>query len=614
MDDKSALERLEKKLDSRNAEVNGQGRKRSRIFSNNSNVKTNWVPSSGPTKRKKRFGFLEIAFVGSVVFFVIALLFTAFLFFSGNNTVSTRNVAIDIDGPTEIRAGDPLQLQIVVTNRNSVPMELVDLVVEFPSGTRSETDISVELPRIRESIGTIESGESINKTVRAVLFGSAETNAEIKVTVEYRVPSSNAIFFGEETFTVPISQSPASVEVESLQEIISGQETTLTITVTSNIQDVLDDILLVAEYPPGFSFVSSSPIAFSGSSVWRLGDIEPGGERKIIIRGTFSGEDGDEKVVKFTAGAEKETVEGELAAPLAVGDTTIFLAKPFVSASLALDGKITTEYIANRGEVIRGDVRWINNLPTRVQDVEITVSLNGAIINRNTVSGERGFYKSSNNTITWSKETDSVLADLAPGASGVSTFSFSSIPVNQGTFKNPEIKLNVTVSARRISETNVPERVESNTIATVLIATDLLLQSNLAYASGSLPPQADRETVYNVSFTASNNANAVANASASAVLPSYVTWKGSSNPNVEFNSIGGIVTWNIGDMSAGESKNATYQIGFVPSLSQVGNTPILVSDQRIYGFDRFTRSQIERAIQALTSKSGTSSENGVVIP
>ena len=102
---------------------------------------------------------------------------------------------------------------------------------------------------------------------RSIIFGSANTETKTKVTVEYRVPSSNAIFYGEAEYNLSISQSPASVSVEGLDELVSGQETTLTITVKSNIQDVLKDMLLVVDYPPGFSFASASPQPFAGESV-----------------------------------------------------------------------------------------------------------------------------------------------------------------------------------------------------------------------------------------------------------------------------------------------------------------------------------------------------------
>jgi len=601
MEHDGALDKLEKKLDSRKNDPNMSGVRHSELRSQaTTKTKTGWERPDLKPRPARRIRWLETAFIGSVVFFVVAAVFSVFLFFSGNNTISTRNVDIAIDGPSSIRAGDTLTLQVVVTNRNSVPMELADLVVEFPSGTRAESDISTELPRIRESLGTIKPGESINRTIKAIIFGSANTETKTKVTVEYRVPSSNAIFYGEAEYNLSISQSPASVSVEGLDELVSGQETTLTITVKSNIQDVLKDMLLVVDYPPGFSFASASPQPFAGESVWQLGDIDVGGKRSVTIRGSFSGEDGDERVLKFETGSEKADVPGELAAPLAAGEKTITLAKPFVSASLALGGSVTTEYVASRGKEIRGDVRYTNNLPGRVQDLEIVVALGGTILNKSAVNGERGFYNSSQNTISWNKQTNPEFGDLPAGASGVLTFSIASLPLEQGTFRNPEITLQVTVRARRVSESNVPEAVESKSTARVIIATDLAMSSNIGGAVGPVPPQADQSTTYTINWAATNTSNAVADASASAVLPSYVKWVSSPNSAVSFNAVGGIVTWNIGDLAAGQSKNTSFTVTLTPSVSQIGNVVTLVSDQRIYGFDRFARTQIERVLPSLT--------------
>jgi len=622
MEKKSALERLAKKLNSRTDD--DVQLRRSNLSQRGSAPQKSWdaprvtAPegSMSPKQKKKRLSYLELFFVGSIVFFILAGAGAAFLFFSGNNTVSTRNVAIAIDGPTEIRAGEVLPLQIVITNRNSVPMELTDLVVEFPPGTRSETDVTVQLPRIRESLGTIESGQSVNRTVRAVMFGQADTNLEINVSVEYRVPSSNAIFLSEGTYALPISQSPASITVESLQEVVSGQETVLTVTVTSNVSDLLDNLLLVAEYPPGFSFKSATPSAIAGSNTWRLGDIEAGGKRTVTIRGTFSGEDGDERVVHFTAGTENGAQKDEIAAPLATGDVSLKLAKPFISLALSLDGALATEKTVARGVPVRADIRWTNNLSTRAQDVEIEVKLNGSILDRATVVPQRGFWRSSDNTVVFNRETDGALSDVAPGATGVYSFTFNSLAPQLGTFKNPEITLSATVRARRVVENRVPEVVESTTSSRVLIATDLALQSSLTYLSGSRPPKADTETTYLVSWTVSNTANAIANASVSAALPSYVRFvQGSSNDAIAYNTIGGVVTWTIGDLEAGASKTATFQVALTPSLSQVNQTPTVVSDQRVYGFDRFTRTQLERTTPSLTTQNaGGTPQQGVVVP
>lgn len=610
MRNKGALDRLEKKL---NARGGGSSTRRSPLFSHSRRASREWDTRPAPRRRARRMHWLEFLFIASALFFIASALFAGFLFFSGNNTVSTRNVAITVNGPTEIRAGEALPLSIVITNRNTVPMELADLVVEFPPGTRSETDITVELPRIRDSLGTIEAGESVNRTVRAVIFGRADTNVSIKVSVEYRVPSSNAIFVSAADYTAPISQSPASITVESLKEVISGQETALTVTLASNVSDVLGNILLFAEYPPGFSYRSATPAPISGEDTWRLGDIEKGGERTVTIRGVFNGEDGDERIVHFTAGTENGEMANEIAAPLATNDVSITLAKPFVSLALSLDGKVATDHVARRGTAVRGDITWTNNLPGRVQDVEVEVTLSGAVLDRNSVVAEKGFWRSSDNTMVWSRETLPAFADVAPGQSGVLTFSFAPRRPQDGVFTSPEINLTASVRARRIAESQVPEVVESTTEARILVATDLALEAGIAHASGPLPPKADAESIYTVSWTVENSSNALANTSVTAVLPGYVRFVGPlAGVSVTYSAVGGGITWNIGDMDVGASKTASFQIAITPSLSQVSSLPTLISDQRVFGFDRFTRTQIERTAPGITTGTGVSSQQGTV--
>src|SRR3989344_2429610 len=55
---------------------------------------------------------LEILFIIAMLFFVGALTVSSLLIFSGDNTVSTKNVGIAITGPTTVRAGDVVTLQI----------------------------------------------------------------------------------------------------------------------------------------------------------------------------------------------------------------------------------------------------------------------------------------------------------------------------------------------------------------------------------------------------------------------------------------------------------------------------------------------------------------------
>lgn len=611
MGDRDALDKLEKRL---NFDPEENVPKRSSLFARGESAPSEWAVKTAEKTVRKVSGMkpVELLFIGAVIFFIIALVTAGLLFFAGNNTVSTKNVDISITGPSEIGAGSTLSLQVVVTNRNAVPMELTDLVLEFPSGTRSAADISEDLPRVRESLGTIEPGKSVNRTIRAVPFGVQGTAINVKATVEYRVPSSNAVYVVNANYGTRINESPASISIDALTEAVSGQKVTFTVNVRSNAPEVLKDMMLVATYPPGFSFDSSVPEP-AGESAWALGDIEPGGTRKVVLTGTFSGEDGETRVAHFAAGNRKPGADDAIAAPLAMSDLSLVVKKPFITAQLTLDGDRSATHAIQRGAAVVGTVTWTNNLPVRVQNLRITLSINGQAVDRKEVRVSRGFYNSNTSSISWDKSTNADLADVGPGQSGMEQFSFSTLAA--GTLKDASVNLAVTVTADRLSETSVPEKVESTATAKALVATNLAFHPSMVTAGGPVPPKVGVQSTYSVVWTVTNTGNAMGNSRVSAILPSYVTYlsKTSASEDVTYNDSARTVTWNIGDLSGGDARSAGFQVAFIPSISQAGTPPVIVSGQEFSGLDRFARITVTKTPEPLTTRSA-SSVNGNVVP
>src|SRR5262249_5661472 len=72
---------------------------------------------------------LRWTLIASVIFFVAALGFFAFFFLlgGGSGAASPSNIDISVSGPPQVAGGELTKLQVVVTNRNRVPLELADL-------------------------------------------------------------------------------------------------------------------------------------------------------------------------------------------------------------------------------------------------------------------------------------------------------------------------------------------------------------------------------------------------------------------------------------------------------------------------------------------------------
>src|SRR3989344_3733112 len=316
-------------------------------------------------------GAAAVFFIGSLVFFGYY-----FTFGAGASPASAANIDISISGPTQIAGGEPTQLQIIITNRNRVSLQLADLVIAYPSGTRSPVDLSTDLSSQRISLGTIEPGGRRQGTVSAVFAGGGSSTANVKVELEYRLEGSSAIFVASSEYAATFSTSALSVSIDGNVETVSGQPVEFTVTISSNAPAPVRDVLLHADFPFGFTFATATP-APDRAGIWELGDIAPGTKRQVVIRGTLTGENGDERVFRFTTGTRKTPQEGQISALLAESPFTMRIAESFLGLSIAVGGRMDSQAIAAPGENVNVSIQWRNNLPTAVNDGGIVARLSG---------------------------------------------------------------------------------------------------------------------------------------------------------------------------------------------------------------------------------------------
>jgi len=121
---------------------------------------------------------------------------------------------------------------------------------------------------------------------------------------------------------------------------------------------------------------------------------------------------------------------------------------------------------------------------------------------------------------------------------------------------------------------------------------------------GPIPPQADKETTYTISLSVRNSSNNVSNAVAKTTLPIYVKWLGKIDPegeDISFNDSTGEVTWNVGRVLSGGTRDAAFQISFVPSVSHINRSPLLTGDITISAMDDFTKTEVMDKKPALTT-------------
>lgn len=565
------------------------------------------------------FNWLMLA---GITFGIGALGFAGYYFFLGGGSLpaSSGNIDISVSGPLQVASGSPTELQIAVVNRNRTGLELADLVITYPSGTRSPVDLTTDLPSQRISLGTIEPGGRRQGTVSAVFAGIEGDRAEITIELEYRLEGSSAIFVADTHYQIVFASSPLSLSIDGNTETVSGQPTEFKVTIASNAEAAVKDVLLNVSLPFGFSITSTDPGSEKRADgiLWELDDIPPGGKKVVTIRGVQSGTSGDERVFRFQVGTRKDEKEKKISTILADYAHHMTVSRPFLSLSIGFNKEIVGgTLIATPGETVNVALAWENNLSTEITDATVVARLSGVQIDGATVQSSDGFYRSSDNVVLWDKTTTrGALSRLPAGARGTLHFSFQ-MPSNESlrNIQNPALSLSVHANGKRVSESGVPETLQATAVQNVRIASDVqivaqgLYYSNPFGSSGPMPPKADTETTYALVFSITNTTNRITDATVKALLPPYVRWTGIYSPsseNVTFNQSDSTVTWKVGSIEPGVGiegslpRQTAIAIGFTPSTSQIGQQPILIRNITLTGRDS-TGQAISRSTPEVTT-------------
>ncbi len=607
---KSSIDRVRRNLYARKAPASGEVRHDIHV-PREENVVADWADNA----EKKSPGFqlpspkksYRVLFWFALGLFVLSAGVAAYSFFGGSVFVSSDNVDMTITGPTTVAGGSPTSFSVAVTNKNKTDIELVDLIADFPIGTKDPSNPTQDVGRQDVSLGTIKAGQVAQSQFQGIFFGAQGDTETIKFTVEYRTADSNAVFYKEKDIPVAISSSPISVAVSGLDAVNSGEPMTLTFTVSSNSTNVVNDVALELTYPFGWTSLSSNPAPSSGQNIWNLGDLAPGATTTISVSGEINGQDGDQDVIGASAGIAN--AQGAIATTIVSTQYSVLIEKPFLSAVISLDGQNGSNYASPVGKVVNATIDWQNTGTSRITNGQIVVALSGNALDPSSVSTSDGYYDSVDNTITWDGGRVPTLALIAPGDSGEFHFSFSSLG-NISNMTSASIGLDLSVKGQRIDQSNVPQQVSSESTETVKIVSNLSLSSRAVYSSvvmqnaGPLPPKVNQTTDYAVIWTAANTSNAVSGVKVSATLPPYAAFTGvtyPSNASVSYSSSTGNFIWNVGALASGATSELDFQVSVTPSAPQANTSPIIIGGATITGIDNFAGVSVQASAEPVTT-------------
>lgn len=616
------LERVQKALYSRNS-PNILGKERSEFGESKEDedemeVKKNWgdvennsfdkLASKFSMATSKKGSFINKIFVFSIVFFVLASAVAGFVLFGGVNMISSKNVDIEITGPISIGAGQEADFEIKILNRNNTELNKISLFVEYPEGTRYSDDLTKDLDKEKFSLDKIISGGVLNQNIKAVFFGSKGDIKQIKISLEYKVPNSNAVFYKEKIHEISIDSVPVIVTPTYPKEVNSNQDMVLDVELSSNSKENTNNFLVNIEYPSGFVFESATPSASFGNNNWNFSNLESGEKKKISIKGKIIGQDGEEKIFRINTGTANQDDDRVIAVPLSQSVESIMVKRSFIGLDVYLNGERQDDIYVQGGSKVSVMFDIKNNLPSKIFNVSAEVDLSGSALNQSGISTlNGGFFQSFNNKIIWDKRSAYGLDSLSQGEGvklnfTVSPLDYSNISKNQ----KAEIVLNIKVSGERITNSGSSEIVYTTETRKIILATDVSVKSRVVRSLGNIentgpvPPKANIPTTYTIHWSISNSFNQVSNVLVKAQLPSYVKWTNVSNPSneiINYNKDTNEVVWNVDSILAntgfGSTKKEVYfQIEILPSINQIGQEPVILGKTYLTGIDKITGNKV----------------------
>lgn len=605
LDKQDNIDELRKRLYSRGESFNQL--ERHDISDVTVDVSRNWeVPTqeeiSQPPRRYRWYILL-----GSFVVLLVTAAITGFYMFSGGNQISSENISINISAQTTLGGGERMSAQIGITNQNAVAIESATLIVSYPENSQTVTEPVKSLFEERIWIDRLEPGEARNIPIDAIVYGEEGDEKQLRAQLEYRIVDSDSMFYKDASpHNFRITSSPVTLQVRSVRQVSAGQEVETEIIVTSNTNTEYTNLLVTAQYPNGFTYKNAEPAPAYNQNVWRIERLKPEESHKIVIKGTVTGLANESLRLSVGVGPSQPDNQFIAGATLTDSYTEFIIERPFIDVSIDVNGKRQNPVVLDAGNSADVEIEVTNTLDESVYDMVVEVVPSGSALGNAEIRSNNGFYNSNTRTIRFESANVPAFAQLRAGESealkvtiepksGVSTASFF---------------LTVNIYGRRVGESSAQEQLFGTAELEVRYASSIGLGYAVKHVEGPVPPQVQDETSYQVTLTANAGSNDITNGLMTTSLPIYVNWDNNYQAagTVNYNPVTRLLTWEVGNVSGGQSKDFRFAVSVLPSQSQVGTKPILVNTQEFSAKDRFTGTELTAISQGFTLEIGANGD------
>ncbi|HLD17759.1 MAG TPA: hypothetical protein VJB99_01635 [Patescibacteria group bacterium] len=526
---------------------------------------------------------------------------------------TSKPLSLSVEGPPTAVSGAPASYRIRYANPSRISITSLEMDLLVPRGFSLSKTNPPPTDGTHWTFGPLSPGSDGFLEITGSFQSPVPSTEKIQGIFTYRQANTSSEFKEIASMTTDVNTSVLSVKMEGPPKAIPGDETVYTVSVRNAGADTLRNILLRADLPTSFHWLTAKPDPRTPSlAEWNLPTLAPGEETLISINGSFGSDASGTATAKATVGFldEKETFlsQGEaeistdvlganLAVHLIVNGTdqnqTVPLGEPVaLSIDFAQQGKEATEDVSIVLVFSTPDER---SLPIHWEKAD-------------TAGGRR-----EGDSLIWDASNLAKLTKLSPGDNAILDLLLPLPPSIDPMATADVFTVDLSVRLQKVGSVQTDRTLKTPTLE-IKLQSDTHASSAAKYfneegaplGSGPIPPTVDQTTTYRIFWNLENSLHDLERVRMTTSLPATAAWKGINAAGVgslSYDSTTRIVTWSVDHLSKETTTlQAWFDVAVTPSTADVGSFFKLTNATALEAMDTFTKNPIHQAMDALDTE------------
>ncbi|OGY57101.1 MAG: hypothetical protein A3H67_02040 [Candidatus Buchananbacteria bacterium RIFCSPLOWO2_02_FULL_46_11b] len=555
---------------------------------------------------------------------ISGLTWLGFVIFNNGGDFSQKSLKLEFFGPQNVSSGNELIYVLDYKNLEKAGLSGLEVIFRYPDGFEF---ISADPPPTNEfktawRLGDLAKNGGGKIQIKGRLIGQVGSIKTINATASFQPPNFSSVFKETASFSNQVTASILEIGLEGPAQILPEKKTSYKVTYQNNSGQDLENVKIIANYPPNFVFQQSTPPPESealadGQKInnqWLIAKLEKGQKGEIEITGGYLALR-QSPAANFIVQAgfyKKETNEFFLQQEKTV---TTEVANSNLTLDLIINGSNQNQPI-NFGQTLTYSLVYKNLGDQDLDEVVLSLVFDSGVLDLASLEDKHGG-QVAGNAITWSKDQISELDLVRPLAEGTIDFTVKVKEIGEVNVEkdNLQVKSQARASLAKIGEMAAADlKIVSNEILNN-INTDVSLKvegryfddDNIAVGSGPLPPVVGQKTSFRIYWSLSNSLHEITGVTVTTKLPAGVSWVnkyGVKAGEVAYSAKTNEIAWTINRVPPNKNFddiNVWFDLAVVPTKSQVKKLLIL-TDQTIFNaLDKVTNSPISQTGKAVTS-------------